>query len=103
MIAQLKSLNVDRIDLDEAVSLLAFANSVGAEYEAQGLPIPEWLQDAARTLRNEIALRARDAREKRVKELRRSLDGLRTTEEKRKSYQKELRELEVSLNGGSKA
>lgn len=97
MLEQLKALNCDRADTDELISLSAMARVLTAEFTILSIPLPEWLQDATRTVRSEITLRQRDAREKRLKDIRRQQEGLKTTEEKRASLAQEAAELELML------
>ena len=94
---RIRAVNVDRIDLDEAVELLAFAKLFDTEFTATGIPVPEFLTDAIGSLKNEIAARQKDARAKRLKQIRAAQAGLRTTEEKRADLAKEAEELEALL------
>lgn len=98
MLERLKTLNVDRIELDEAIELLALAEVVEAKFAAVGLTAaPEYLTDAIRTLKSEIAGRMRDAREKRLKQIRAQKTQLMSADEKRLALSKEEAELEELL------
>jgi len=83
MLAQLKSLDVDRLALDEAIGLAAYAKMVSAEYDARGVSHPEWLDDAIRTLNTDITARTRDALEMRLKEITAQRTQLMSADEKR--------------------
>lgn len=97
MLNSLKRLNVDTVDMDEALALRAFAKSLVAEYESALIPAPEWLTDAMRRLNVEIANRRRDVLELRLKEINREAAGLMTAAEKREKLAAEKTALEAQL------
>ncbi len=98
MLEKLKGLNLDRIlDNDEAVVLSAFARQLEAEYEQLGVPVPEWLEKSASTLREEIARRNKASKLARLKELEANLEGYKTVTEKRSEAQRELAEIQKEL------
>lgn len=97
MYDKLKALNVDRLDLDEAVALRALACSIKQEYELHALEQPRWLQDAARALDEEIARRRRDSLLRRRSEVKARLDGLKPASEKRRELARELKSLDAKL------
>ena len=97
MLQSLKRLNVDTVDMEEALSLRAFAKSLVSEYESALIPVPEWLADAVRRLNAEIANRRRDVLELRLKEIKREQSGLMTAAEKREKLAAEQTALEAQL------
>lgn len=89
-IAELKALNVERIDLDEAVALKVQAHGMLTVYQAYQVPVPGWLTNANIALDEEIKRRQRDALKARERELSSKLAGLRTREEQRVDLEAEL-------------
>lgn len=94
MLEKLKNLTLDRLDIDEAVSLSAFARALKAEYEHVGAEAPAWLDDRSRELRSEIRDRLRDSVQKRLREAKSRLESLATPDEKRERLRQEIAELE---------
>jgi len=93
-IDRLKNFNVDATDIDELVAISAFARSLAAEYEANTLEKPEWLETKSAELKREINGRQADARAKKIKEIKLKLGTLKTAEEKRNELNAELARLE---------
>lgn len=94
MIQKLKNLDLERMDLDDAIELLTVANSVHATYDTEQVDVPEWLDTSIRELKREIRARQQDSRERRLKELKARREALATTEEKRAKIDREIAELE---------
>ncbi len=94
MLENLKNLTLDRMDLDEAVALSAFARTLKGEYEHCGAEAPQWLDDKTRELRQEIRERLRDSVQKRLREAKSRLESLATPEEKRSKLKAEIETLE---------
>lgn len=97
MLQDLKRLDVDRLQLDEALTLAAFAKGLHQEYDARSIPAPEWLDDRIRQLSREIETRRRDALEMRLKEIRAQKTNLMTADEKRTALAAEEAELTAKL------
>lgn len=98
MYNQLKNLSIDRIDLDEAVALLAFARLIQSEYITGLLmPVPEWITDRINELTNEVRARTRDAKQKRVRQLQAQLDAMKPAEVRREEMAAELTRLKGEL------
>lgn len=95
MLADLKSFNKDRLDLDEMVALAAFGRMLRAEYEAQKVEEPEFLDVQLKTLRREIASKMDDKRETRRRQIKTQLQSLKTPAERRAELEKELGDLDV--------
>jgi ATP-dependent Lon protease len=91
----LKSFNKDRLDLDEMVALAAFGRMLRAEYEAQKVEEPEFLDVQLKTLRREIASKMDDKRETRRRQIKTQLQSLKTPAERRAELEKELGDLDV--------
>lgn len=97
MLDQLRNLNLDRIDIEDAIAGLAFGKTVAAEFGAQKLPVPEWLQEKNEALAREINIRRRDQLAATKKELLRERDKLRTADEKRADLDRRLSEIDTAL------
>lgn len=97
MLQQLRNLNVDRMDLDEAVALEAYGALVREGYVSRSLPVPEWIEDALRLLGKEIVTRRSEMLEKRRRELRARLEAEMTATERRSKLRKELDDVETQL------
>jgi len=96
MLERLKNLDLERLDVDEMVAMLAFAKSLAAEYQAQQAPAPEWVDTRAKELKREINTRLADMKEKRKKEIKAKLQSLKSAQERREELTKELEQLEAS-------
>lgn len=94
MLEKLKNLDVERIDLDEAVELSAIGRVVKDEYEKNGAEAPTWIDDRLREVRREIRARQADMIDKRLREAKARRASLKTTEEKRADLDREIAELE---------
>lgn len=90
---QLKNLDLARPSTEELVVFSAMATLLHAEYDRLGVDVPEWLDTRVRELKREIRSRQSDATEKRIRELRLSLDRLKTPDEKRAQISAELARL----------
>ncbi len=94
MLTELKTLELNRMDLDEAIALSAFARLLKAEYEHVDAEAPIWLDDRIRDIRNEVRDRLRDSVQKRLRELYSRRESLLTADEKRKKLDVEIAKLE---------
>ncbi len=98
MLAQLKSLNVDRLlDMDEAVALSSYARTLEGEYEMLDLPVPEWIVKSTDVLREEIARRTKAADLAELKRIENELETYKTVGEKKTEAQKRLAQLQNKL------
>lgn len=97
MLEQLKSFNLDRIDLDEMVALFAFGENLKAVYGNMLLEVPEWVIDNVATLQKEIHSRRRDNLEKELKKAQASLETLKTADEKRLDLRAKIERLQAAL------
>lgn len=97
-IDKLKDLNLDRLlSLDEAVFLSGEARQGASEFEALGLPVPEWLEKSTGILREEIARRTHAADMERLKSLGNQLESLKTAAERRAELQKQVAALQRKM------
>lgn len=94
----IKTLNMDRVlDIDEAVALSAEVRAFETEYEALGMPIPDWLVKSADVLREEIARRTKASKLAELKKLENEIEGYKSATEKRNEATKRLAALQNEL------
>lgn len=94
---QLASLNMDRIDLDDAVELLTFGTALQKTYADNQLVTPEFVNDAVSKLKHEIATKRRENLEMALKQARARKENLKTAEQKRQETDDEIARLEQQL------
>jgi hypothetical protein len=83
VLKELRTFDVDRLSLEELVSLSFYAKGLRGEFDAKQVDQPEWLDDAMRRLQREIEMRKADSLEKRLKDIAAQKTGLETAAEKR--------------------
>lgn len=89
---------IDQVsDLDELVLGACTAKLLKAEYEAQSIPVPEWVGEAVEALEREISHRVEDELKRQEKELASELDALKSREEKKEEKQAKLQALRARL------
>lgn len=103
LLQQLKGVQVDGLQLDEAVLLLAIAGKMDEAYQQTVGEAPQWLTDARETLQKEVKSRSQDALEKRLKELEAQEDRLKSAQEKREDIAKERARIEAKLGKAPEA
>lgn len=96
---RIKSLNTDRMDLDDKVELLAQVTVTEQAYEGVSVPAPDWLVAGKDTLTEEITRSRKDAIKKMISDKKAKLDSLKTADQKRADLRKELAALEKALGG----
>lgn len=97
MLQQLRRLNTETSSLDEMIALETFAVQLKQNYERHQVPVPEWLEQALKTLELEIVAKTRAALELRLREARAKQANLRTREERRQMADNEVEMLEKAL------
>jgi hypothetical protein len=83
LLESLRNVNIDRLDMDEIVAALTFANAMAMTYQSVGLETPEWLVDSTDTLKREAGARHRDQLEKELREIEQREETLKSQSEKR--------------------
>lgn len=94
MLNQLKSLDTERINLEELVALSAFAKGLRAEFDHVNAEVPEWLDQRARELAREIRSRLADSVDKKLREAKARLEALKPADQKRAELKREILALE---------
>lgn len=97
MLEKLKALNLDRMDVDEAIELVTFGRVAEKTYSDYQVPSPEWLKDSIAALDGEIKRRRRDMLEARLKEVKARQTALKSREEKKAELDAELERLNAAL------
>lgn len=97
MMEQIRNLNLDRIDLDDAVGMLAFANVVSATYAEMKMEPPAWFTDKRGSLSGYVEQRRKENLTKAAKEIKAELNKLKTAEEKRSELNARLKEIEAAM------
>jgi hypothetical protein len=93
LVTALKSLNVDREQLDDLLVLHMQARQLRNEYTEANIDIPEWLDGAIVLLNREVERQSNDRIALRLKELDRAEHGLKTATERREEIQAERNRL----------
>lgn len=100
MFEKLRHLDLDRLDVDEAVALVAYGEVLQAAYASRGLETPQWLNDNVRELNREIRNRHRDNLEKAKRETEAQLETLKSRDERREDLKSKLDRLNQALDTG---
>jgi hypothetical protein len=83
--------------VDALVELAAYGRALRAEYEAQKIPGPKWLEESLVTLQREIRARWQAERRAQLVAAERELEELQSREEKRKAKEEEIKRLREEL------
>lgn len=90
---QLKQLDLDSVELDEAIAYHTFAKQLRQGYEERNIDVPEWLDTKLRDLNRTIEAKVADRKDLRIREIKAGLTNLETAAERRAKLQKELEAL----------
>ena len=83
--------------VDALVELAAYGRALRAEYEAQKIPAPKWLEPNLKALQQEIRARWQAERRAQLLAAERELEELRSREEKREAKEEEIKRLREEL------
>jgi hypothetical protein len=83
MLNELRRFDTSLGEVDDMVALAHFAKGLRGEFEAQRLPVPEWLDEKIRQLSSAIAVKTADARALRLKEINAEEARLKTNAERK--------------------
>jgi hypothetical protein len=98
MVEQLRNVDVDRTQAEDAIALLAFGKLLRAEFERVNYTAPSWLDDKIRLLTRYIEMNRRDTLELRLKQAKAAASQLLTPTERRSKVEAEIAELEKQLS-----
>ncbi len=98
MLSDFQNFNKDRLNLDDMVALAAFGRILRAEYEAQKVDEPEFVDTQLKLLRREIASKVDDKRQARRKQIEAQLQSLKTPAERRAELEQEKAELDAAVS-----
>lgn len=82
---KLKTLQVDRMSVEEGVELLAMAQVLASGYGSVGLPQPAWLTASMKTLAEDLQRRKKDTLEAELQRIKARRTALRSREEEREA------------------
>jgi len=99
MLEALRNLNLDRVELDDGVALLAVGESLGKTYTDNQLETPEWVTDKVAILRQWVKDRSRDNLDREIKLAEQKRSELRTAEEKRGDLDSRIERLKAKRSG----
>lgn len=97
MLLEIRKMSIESIDLDEAVSALALLKATRAEYDAQTLPVPEWVDERLTELQAELKSRRRDYLSAALKRAKMKRDALKSRDERARDAEAEVQALEKAL------
>jgi hypothetical protein len=95
--SKLKNIDIDRINLEEAVELYALGAIVQKTYEDMMLETPSYITDGMKVLQREIDARRRDNLEMELRKTNMEMEGLRTAAEKKQDLAARKARLEAAL------
>lgn len=93
----LKNLDVNRMSLEDAVGLSAYGKSLLHEYAEYEVEAPEWLILRTREIQRLIGSMTRDAKEKRLRELKARRESLDDAATRKRKTDAEIKKLETEL------
>lgn len=97
MIDKLKSFSAAKYDIEELVTLSAYAKMVSAEFESLTIDRPAWLTESQAGIALEIKSRTADALRKKLTDARSRVEVLKTPDQKRADAMAEVQRLEAAL------
>jgi hypothetical protein len=97
MLEQLRGLNLERLDIDDAVALYTFGKQLSSTYLQFSMEVPEWVVDNTGALEKEIKNRRRDFLESERKKTVMAIESLKTKEERKTDLQQKLERLNQLL------
>lgn len=99
MFDQLRRYSADQFQLDELVALEVFGRQMRQGYESRQIEAPVWLDDTLRAISSEIAVKARDQLQLRLKEAKARLAVNMSRDERKAQAQADVERLEKQLAG----
>lgn len=103
MLEQLKNFDLNRMQMDEILSLRGFGATLKDQYDSIGVPVPDWLRDGVRRLTTEAMRRRQDDMERELAELRLAQSTDMTPTERRAAREERIKALQEALDGTTKA
>lgn len=94
---ELRTINLGRADLEEAVAALAFGKLVVAEHKSNELEPPEWLKDKVIEIESYVKTKRRESITLALREARLKADRLKSRETKAGEVDAEIKRLESLL------
>lgn len=97
LMLEIRRLNLDSVDMDDAVAALAITRTTIAEYATQDIPAPEWLVERMEQFQAEVKSRRRDYIQAQLKAAKLRLERLKTPDQKRADTTAEIEKLTKQL------
>lgn len=97
LMLEIRRLNLDSMDMEDAVAALAVTKTVVAEYTVQEMPAPEWLTERLEQFTAEVKSKRRDYLSAQLKTAKIRLDRLKTPDQKRTETAAEIETLTAQL------
>ena len=97
LLNDLKEVTTSGKSMDELIVLATQAQAIRATYEQSGVEVPEWLDEASRTLRARVTELNRDILEARLRELEQADSALMSRDEKRTANATKIARLRQTL------
>lgn len=98
MMEKLKSLQLQRMDVDEMIELATWGRAMHNGYSYYDVPSPAWLSDALAQLDGEIKRRRQELLQARLQEIRSRMQALKTREERKADLDAEEAQLVAKLS-----
>lgn len=97
LLIELRKIDVEAIQFDEGIVVLAMLKLVRKEYEDESIPLPEWLVQKIASLQREVKIRHRDYLAAALLRAKTARDTLKTRDEKVKDLDGEIARLDAAL------
>lgn len=98
MLQAFKNLQLDRLDVDDAIALFAFGQGLADTYAAHDVDKPEWLGTNLEALSAEIKQRVRDTRKAKLKAAEARMETFKTPSERKAATAAEIKKLKAQLS-----
>ena len=93
----IKRIDLACIDLDEAITALAFARAIQAEYQHQEMPSPVWLDERVVQLDREVKEQKRDNLLRSLAQAKVKRESLKTRDQRLSDVNENLAALEAAI------
>jgi hypothetical protein len=90
----MKNLNIERIDKDDAVFALVVAEGARAKYEKLNDTVPEWLSKTIRNLKRVIDERKQEETAQHLSTLLKKIEAQKSPAERKRELQEQLAQIE---------
>jgi hypothetical protein len=99
MLSQFMNFDVDRLEINDLVALVAFGEMYRAQFEKMQLDEPDFINNKLRVLKREINIKRENTLLMRKKQLEARIEGYKTPTQKKAEDLAELKQVEKQLAG----